>query len=190
MTETDTPETGLLLAELATAEARRILESNHELVASLVAKRQRFENWLHIEIFRSLMTAHPSIEIEKPLPDSRGRCDFWSGGDEETQSWLELKLCVTNYCQTFTDNPSPRPITNQIAQITMDIEKLNPLPAEHARHVLLIAYPLPATDHEHPSWTNHLDRLRAAATYLKTSFSIKIERNAQSAKIAGYLLGV
>ena len=176
--------------ELITTQARVTLEDNHAFIAHLVSKGQKFENWLQMEIFKALLQDFPSMEIEKTLPSSAKRCDFWIKAGKGRENWLELKLCVTNYCTEFKDNASTRPITSQIAQLIQDAERLRQLPSSYSRSVLLIAYPLPDTEEEHPMWTGHLQNVESRVKTLHRAFSLPMTRNGRIARVSGYVLAV
>ena len=178
------------ISTLIATQARSILEDNRILLAMLVSKGQRFENWLQLEIFKSLLCTHPLLEIERAFPGGKERCDFWMEENEGKESWLELKLCVTNYCTKFRVNQSPRPITNQIDGVIQDAEKLRQVPAHHSRKMLLIAYPLPNTEEESPHWSGHLRKVKAKVNSVCRAFSLSIERNSETARISGYVLTV
>ena len=45
-------------------EAQHALSRNHDLIDRLVAERKRFENWLHLEIFKSVLNERSSVECE------------------------------------------------------------------------------------------------------------------------------
>ena len=179
-----------MLRDLVTLETERILKSNHNLVARLVSERKRFENWLLLEIFKALIPDNPSVEVEKPLLDGKERCDLWANEGGGKESWLELKLCVTNYCSDYTESQSTRPITNQISDVVRDVEKLSSISDIHNRNVLLIAYPLPFDYRTHSTWANHINRMKTSASKLEEMFSVTIERKAKSTAIVGYLLGI
>ena len=84
-------------SELIARQAEEYSRWNHELVAVLVSRGQKFESWLQLEIFKSLLKTHPFLEIEKSVPNSKERCDFWINSPQGR--WLvRVKLCVTNYC--------------------------------------------------------------------------------------------
>jgi DNA-binding sugar fermentation-stimulating protein len=177
-----------MLADLVARTAKDVLHKNSTLVARLASERKRFENWLQLEILKSLMDEYPSIEIEKAFPGSNERCDFWLAEANGSQSWLELKLCVTNYCSVYTDSPSSRPITNQVSEIVRDVEKLNRLPSSYSRSVFLIAYPLPDAIQCHPAWSVHIEKFRQVTKSFTEMFVLPVTRNGKSAFISGYAL--
>jgi len=177
-----------MLLNLISKKTSSILEEHHDLVARLVAERRRFENWLQLEILNSLLHTEPDIEIERPFPGSKERCDFWLVEKSGKESWLELKLCVTNYCSSYTDSLSARPITNQISDIIRDVEKLKRIDQVNNRHVLAIVYPMPIDYSSHLSWAGHMARFNSAAKSIKEVFSIGLERNSKSTRLVGYVL--
>lgn len=168
----------------------KLLRKNRKLITRLVWERSRFEGWLQLEILNSLMGTLPTLEIEKAYPSSRERCDFWAKEDTSKESWLELKLCVTNYCSNFADTHKTRPITTQVSDITRDAEKLSRVSVKHARSILLLAYPLPGKYPQHFAWKEHLSRIESSGKRLDEVFSISLNRNSQSSNLVGYILWV
>ena len=171
-------------------QARSILEDNYDLIVRLVSMGQKFENWLQLEVFKSLLSNLPTIEIERLYPDSNQRCDFWFKSDDGTQNWLELKLCVTNYCRRFRTNQSTRPITQHVDDVIRDVEKLRRISEVHSRNVLLIAYPIPDTEGQHRQWTDHLKKIESHVRSLSLEFSFSLTRKKETANILGYELAV
>ncbi len=176
-----------MLTDLVFSKTEYILNNNRYLIAHLISERKRFEGWLQIEILNHLLSEGSLIKIEKPYPEGNTRCDFWKDEGAEVESWVELKLCVTNYCSNFTTNLSPRPITNQVDQIIMDIEKLNQISKTHNGAVIVIAYPLPKTCSEYMPWKKHLSRIGSSASSWKKLFSIEVLQNETSAYLEAYL---
>ena len=128
----------------------------------LAASRKRSESWLQIEVFKRFIRPFPDIEIvpERAYPSGgQERCDLWCREADGSESWVELKTCVTNYEQQYGPN-SPRPITNQISEVIRDTERLMRLPVESRRHLFLLAYPMPASGIPPQQWSIHLSRLR------------------------------
>ena len=166
--------------------ASSLVQTHHDLIARLVSERKRFENWMQLQILERLMPEYPALEIEKPYPDGKERCDFWSRAPGAEQ-WLELKLCVTNYCAAYTGNKSARPITNQISEIARDLEKLRRIPSDSQGYVLLLAYPLPIGEPEHPNWADHLGKLSILAANSERAFSVELHRNGQQAALNAYV---
>ncbi len=121
-----------MLVDIITEEAHQIIQYNVRMISRLVAERKRFENWLQLEILTRLMEKFPAIEIEKAFPGTQERCDFWLKEQTGEESWIELKLCVTNYCSNYCEISSARPITNQISDIKRDLHKLHRLPTAHS----------------------------------------------------------
>lgn len=178
-----------MLIDLVADTAHSVLQEEIDLIARLVARRQRFENWLQLEIYKRLTRSDPDIEIdvERPYPMGQERCDFWCREADERESWVELKLCVTNYAQDYTGQTSPRPITNQVASVITDIERLRRLPvAACFRQVLLLAYPMPVCETPHAEWTRHLDKIKQSSASVVDGFTVRFERAGKSAMLIGY----
>lgn len=167
-------------------EANRVLIANRALVARLAAERKRFEDWLRLEVFKVLMLQRTCLEIEKSYPNSKERCDFWSCEPGEPENWVEVKLCVTNYCNDFTGAVSSRPITNQISDIQRDIEKLGRLPRETCRAILFAAYPMPRDYRSHSAWGAHISSIKSCAPSIEERFEVPLQRNGKSASVVGY----
>jgi len=179
-----------MLIDNVVAEAQRALNVNHDLVARLAAERKRFEDWLQLEIFKALMHKHTGLEIEVPYPNSKERCDFWCREQTEAESWVELKLCVTNYSHDFTEAVSSRPITNQISDILRDVEKLGRLPPEAHRAILLLAYPMPSHYQSHSAWAAHVAHIRSSTSSAEERFNVPLHRKGKSAAVVGYRINV
>lgn len=175
---------------MVATQAQSILEDNYDLIVRLVSMGQKFENWLQLEVFKSLLVNLPTVEIERTFPDSNQRCDFWFKSDDGTQHWLELKLCVTNYCRRFRVNHSPRPITDQVGDVIRDAEKLRRISKRHARNVLFIAYPIPDAEGQHRQWADHLEEIENHVRSLNLEFSLSLTRKNEIANILGYDLAV
>ena len=128
--------------------------------------------------------------LERAFPSSQERCDFWIKENANIESWLELKLCVTNYCSNFTSAHKTRPITTQVSDIIRDAEKLRKISVKHARNVLILAYPLPDDYPHHFAWKEHLSRVESSGKRLDEVFSMTLKRNSQSSNLVGYVLRV
>ncbi len=177
-----------MLIDRSISVAEQVMCANIPLLSRLSSERKRFEDWLQLEMLKILMQEYPRIEIEKGFPSSHERCDFWLMEHNGPQSWVELKLCVTNYCSQYCETSSARPITNQISDIERDLVKLQRLPEAHARNVLLIVYPFPDSDEVQPQWLSHLARLKATAGEVSEAFTVRLEHNAKFAKAVAYSL--
>ena len=170
------------------AATKAHLANHRSLVSRLVWKRARFENWLQLCLLNELQSELPSLDIERAYPNSSERCDFWLPA-ETSESWLELKLCVTNYCSTFADFHRARPITNQISDILRDVRKLQRLQSAE-RSVFVLAYPLPESYETHSSWQGHLKRIQDADCSVDEAFALALSRNDVNCKIVGYTISI
>lgn len=173
-----------MLAQLISDRSSTILHRRFSLISRLASERARFEGWLQLELLAELQEEFPSLQIEQAYPDSQERCDFYHGASEE---WLELKLCVTNYCQGFA-NYHTRPITDQINGIIQDVSKLRRLPSNAKSSVLVIAYPLPENYSVHKEWNKLLNKIRESGYEVNKAFSMCLERNNQSCNLVGYAI--
>jgi hypothetical protein len=85
-------------------------------IPEIVASRERQEIWFQRQIYKRLTGKYPSLVInsEKPYPSPNvlDRCDFWCQEDDRYQSWIELKLCITNYLQEFAPSQYNRSPTH------------------------------------------------------------------------------
>ena len=179
----------MLIDELAD-QAQRTLHANHDLVARLVAERKRFENWLQLEIFNALMQRISDLKIEAPYPNGKERCDFWCPEINGAESWVELKLCVTNYSRDVTEDVSGRPITNQISDVLRDVEKLARLPSHLHRAILLLVYPMPSHYRTHPAWADHMTSFESSTSSIEEQFSVPLHRKGKSAAVVAYRIQV
>lgn len=169
--------------------AQRAIECEARLVSRLASERKRFENWLQLQVLRDFLAQGYPLEIEHPYPEGKDRCDFWAKSDS-LESWVELKLCVTNYCSSFTGAVSSRPITNQISSIILDIEKLGQIDAQHSRSIVLLAYPLPLGNEEHPAWEKHLSTIGERAETITRNFQVQLNHASKEASISAYTISL
>jgi hypothetical protein len=87
-----------VLAEKIIDALQCIIDSERETLVELVADRLRNEVPLQVKLFDALTPRVTSLTREKPYVQSARKCDFWCPRDDGTESWVELKLCPTNYC--------------------------------------------------------------------------------------------
>ncbi len=178
-----------MLVELVSKSAQIVIEENRQLIRHQVKKRSRFENWLQLEIFKKILMECPSlsVDVERSYPLGKGRCDFWCKSEDGVDEWVELKLCVTNYCRTSSESSSNRPITTQISDVVRDSLKLQAVTESvGARSILLLVYPLPADFRCHVQWNIHLDKLRCEAGAISEYFFSHIHDDDLSAYVAAY----
>ena len=182
-----------MLIDLVVGYARDLLEKNADLVSRLVAARKRFENWLQIELYKGLIRGSPKIqvELERTYPSTQERCDIWAREPDGRESWVELKVCVTNYAQGYTGPSSPRPITNQVSDIIRDIQKLKKISTETSnRHIFLLVYPMPLDHQRHSAWLGHVGRFRAECKSVSEEFTLTVERAGKMAAVVGYKIEI
>jgi hypothetical protein len=169
-------------------ETRQILEANRDVVSEWAAKRRRFEPWLQLEVFTALKAKRTDFKREEPYAGRKGWCDFRALEHDGSESWVELKLIATNYSHCFTEPVASRPITNQIAAVVADVEKLRRLEREVHRGVLLLVYPMPSNYDSHAAWSAHLARIGCSGVTVTECFRIPLERNGKSANLVAYKL--
>jgi hypothetical protein len=178
---------------------RDILIGDVDVVSRLVASRKGFESWLQVETYKRLIRRFPnaSISLEQGYPSlletpsfpNRNRCDLWWEETDSRQSWIEFKTCVTNYEQKF-GSKSARPITNQIAEIIGDIQRLKRLPSHHARHLFLLVYPISADGTPSQHWSAHLTRIREVGNDCKEIMAAPVSIEARRACVLVYHIEV
>jgi len=179
----------MMLIDLVAKEAQLVLDDSHDLVARIVNTRKSIEVWHHLETYKRFLRGYRdlSIKLECVYPGTQERCDFWVQEHDTTESWIELKCCVTNYCKNQTEIGVTRPITNQIAGILADGNKLLRItkPGAHL-HIFLLAYPLPVDYRNHREWKGHLERLRVAGMHVSEAFSISVVCGGKPTNVVAY----
>jgi hypothetical protein len=178
-----------MFIDFVTGSLRSILSEEAVVISQHAASRRRCERWLQNEVLKRLTRSLGfEIESEHAFPSgSRERCDLWCRESDRRESWVELKTCVTNYEQKYGPK-SPRPITNQIADAIRDIERLAKLPLEAERHLLLLAYPMPANGIPPPQWSDHLGRLRNSGGKVTQVLMAPVCVTLRKASVIGYAI--
>jgi hypothetical protein len=148
-----------MLIEEITVAGRSVLEENRSLIERLALTRKHFENWFLLEVFRRLCQTTRTVELDIqkrfPTAPTAQRCDLWAREQSGRESWVELKVCGTNYGAA-----SPRAVTQLISMVIEDTKKLRSLtPDGTERHVFFVAYPLPVAYASFAPWNNHLARI-------------------------------
>lgn len=116
----------------------------HEGLPVFAQQRAKFEGWLKVELCGILLKHFPDTLPEK------GRTDLTGGG------WaIELKTFSTNYRHKGVVNKI-RPITNNIAGVCKDIEKLKKVNTKN-KMVIFVAFPL---DESNKGWFTLLNRIQ------------------------------
>jgi hypothetical protein len=178
-----------MLVEKVTEALARIIAGEREKYTNLVADRFRNEVPLQDQIFEALRHDIASLEREKAYDGSRAKCDFWSTDEFDVESWIELKLCPTNYCQDFGDLRKTIAITQQIGQVILDCDKLCKIEPRHERKIVLLAYPMPVGD-EYPSWRKHETWILEHATNISRQRQLVLCRNGTEAAINVYIIDI
>lgn len=178
-----------MLADKITAELERIFAGEPEKYTKLVADRFRNEVPLQEQIFEGLKHNILSLEREKAYGRSKESCDFWSIDEIGVESWIELKLCPTNYCQYFSDSKKSIGITQQIGHVILDCGKLRKIEPHHERKIVLLAYPMPVGE-EHPYWRQHANWILEHANNMFRQLQFVLRRNGTEAAINVYIIDV
>lgn len=178
-----------MLVEKITNALERIVSRDRERYTSLVADRFRNEIPLQGQIFEAVRHDISTLEREKGYERSRGKCDFWCRADSGGESWIELKLCATNYCQYFSEAKKSIGITQQIGQVILDCKKLGKIEPRHERKIVLLAYPMPVGE-EHPRWRTHVTWILEYATAITLHRQLLLRRNSMEAAINVYVIDV
>ncbi|MGH7014760.1 MAG: hypothetical protein ACREEL_11515 [Stellaceae bacterium] len=181
-----------MLIEHIVDSAKNLLGEDSTLLSQLVAARKRSENWMQIEIYKRLIRNFPKlqIELERLYPEIRERCDLWCLEADGSESWVEMKVCVTNYAAYYTTHSSPRPITNQIADIIRDTQKLKGLPEAFNRHIFLLTYPMIEDHDKHTAWRAHLSSMEASGVKPEKALVQAVVRRGKTAFVVGYQIAV
>lgn len=180
--------TGAILQIAQTAQD--VILDHLPLIARLASERKKFEDWLQLQVFDRLMTDLPTIQIERAIPGTKERCDFWVGAPDGPGQWVELKLCVTNYCSKFTGSLSARPITTQVADVIRDLRKLGSIPSGDSGHVLVFAYPVPSAAGLRSAWHEHVQKIAREAKSLENLSDTLLVNNTEAASMVGFILEV
>ena len=179
-----------MFVELIAKISESLLLANLELVTAHVSERRRFEIWLQGEIGNALRAKNTKFEAEKSFPGSHERCDFWANGEAGTEEWVELKLCVTNYCKRYTESATTQPITQEITAALRDFGKLRSVSNRYLRSLLLIAYPLPVNYRTHTPWQGHIERLSNGTSRAEEIYSTPVLIGHQTLQVVGYIFSV
>ena len=178
-----------MLVDELSAAIRSIIQIENAQFSEFVANRLSAESWLQLRVLDHLGA---SVQREYPYPTNplgRRHVDFWKRETDGTESWIELKTCITNYDRKF-GTVKGKPITVEITLISNDIDKLKSLEDKTAhRFCLVLAYPLPKNYRSHRLWQQHLDRLRTTAI-LDQKFESPVVYEGQQSLAVAYTLKV
>lgn len=166
-----------------------IIDGERETFIELVAERFRREVPLQEKLLQALKHAVPGLIREKAYAHGGEKCDFWCPCDDGSESWVELKLCPTNYCKEFGDSKKYIPITQQIRQVIMDCKKLSTIDPRHERKIVLLVYPMPVGE-GHNQWTSHTDWILEHAQGISRRTQVIVSRGRAEAAINVYQVDV
>lgn len=134
------------------------LKNKSDYFIPFLERRMSCEKWLQGEFIYILYQMRKDNIVsefvpEKLYPEPRsGRCDLWFRF-QNTEIWLELETIVTNY-----GSPG-KPITNQIAHVIQDVERLKTKPKSGIHHVMFFVYPLAIDGSNDLRWAKHMERM-------------------------------
>jgi hypothetical protein len=171
-----------MLSDKVIDALQSIIDGERDTFIELVAERFRNEVPLQEKLLRALKPAVQSLVRERPYAQGGEKCDFWCPSDDGTESWVELKLCPTNYCKEFGDSKKSIAITQQIGQIILDCKKLSTIDPRHERKIVLLAYPMPVGE-DPTQWTTHTDWILQHAQGIARRAQIIIRRGIAEAAI-------
>ena len=133
----------------------KILEERKLLVALAVRQRAKFEGWLKFELaYRAALAGASDVEVESGSTTRSGqvRADIAFRLGDAAYS-VELKTPNTNWRMPGVQEKT-RPITNNIAEIVSDGQKLASQPSGGI--VAFVLFPVPIGDRR---WVNYLQRI-------------------------------
>jgi hypothetical protein len=165
-------------------------------VPGIVADRRREEKWFQQQIYdRLIQKKRPQTTLvaEKYYPEPNGadRCDLWYREDIGQESWVELKLCVKNFVSDYAYFPYNRSLPRQLDELIYDIGKLRRLPGTtYARHILLLAYPMPLDYRIHGRWPSYLAPIREGSSHMGEVLEEPVKRMGKTAHVVGYRIDV
>lgn len=144
----------------ASEKAESLLSKYSDSIAQAVFERRSFENWIQFELFHALRTSW-SVQMEKRFPNvvNNERCDLHVDDDEGQESWLELKVILTNY-KPRGPLAGNRGVTQSIQATLSDLRRLKVASETGDSALLLFAGPLPKSDRGTRDWEKHLDKIR------------------------------
>ena len=178
-----------MLSDKVIDALQSIIDGERETFIELVAERFRNEVPLQEKLLEALKPVVPGLVREKSYAQSGAKCDFWCPNDDGSESWVELKLCPTNYCKAFGDSKKSIAITQQIGQVILDCQKLSKIAPRHERKIVLLAYPMPIGG-DHSRWTTHTDWILEHAQGISRRGQTVVRRGSAEAAINVYQIDV
>lgn len=110
-----------------------IIINNNDLVLMAIKQRAKFEGWLKFELAHQLKMNYPNTMVEYHLGNGK-HADIFSNN-----SLIELKTTNTNY-KIQGVKAKTRPITKNINDIIIDIEKLRVL--NQPGYIAFVMFPI------------------------------------------------
>ncbi len=178
-----------MLADKIIDALQLIIDSERETFIELVAERFRNEVPLQEKLLEALKPLVPGLVRERSYARSSEKCDFWCPRGDGTESWVELKLCPTNYCREFANSKKSIAITQQIGQVILDCNKLSKIDPRHERKIVLLAYPMPAGE-DHPQWATHTGWILEHAQGMSRRVQAVVRRGSTEVAINVYQIDV
>ena len=132
---------GKLMDKLA--ERLKIIEEKYKYLSFLVDERYANEKMLQLEVMRIISLMPDVVEyLPEKLYDYRtkDKCDFWFKTSDDTEHWMEIKMCPTNYRVMQSKAKHAKAITDSVNSIVDDIERLEKQAPENAKKYVLFAF--------------------------------------------------
>lgn len=115
------------------------IEKRHGYLSFLIKKRFANEKLLQLETMH-IISRMPEVVDYLPEkmydPDGKGKCDFWFRLKDGTEFWIEIKMRPTNYRKPG----HAKAITNGVAQVIEDIQRLKKIADKNARRFAIFAF--------------------------------------------------
>lgn len=153
----------IILTKLLERLSNRLvsIEKRHSYLSFLIEKRYANEKLLHLEAMNIISSLPEVIDyLPERLYDVEGRekCDFWFK-TKDTEYWLELKTCPTNYRKLG----HAKAITDGVNGVIADIERLKAIKDPKAKKFVMFAF-YPIYDDSHRFFDRrHMPRIAEAA---------------------------
>ena len=129
-------------------------------------QRAKFEGWLKVELGAALADAGATVALEHTIAGARHRADIAFQLPPERQALVMLKTVNTNFRFTGVE-PRTRPITQNIAGVIEDVQKLRVGTGPELRLLVFPVFPVDAESAARSAQLSpHLSRIEAAGAWL------------------------
>lgn len=115
------------------------IEKRHRYLSFLIEKRFANEKLLQLETMHVISQMSEVVDyLPEKLYDSEGKekCDFWFKLKDGNEFWIEIKMRPTNYRKPG----HAKAITNGVAQVIEDIQRLKKITDRAARKLVIFAF--------------------------------------------------